>query len=164
MKHRNAWPSVAVKQRIRELNELLALVRRTSRTEEYAPHLDRYLVVRSAGLVESVRDDVAKEHALAVSPSRTHRRISKSLKKGEGAHPEQLFQFLHTFDQEWANNFEEWLTSDDGQHKNNMAALVSARKKIAHGDGDSINSAQVLCWAETALEIAKWLVNTFDPR
>jgi hypothetical protein len=158
------WPPVGVTQRILELKQLVGVVRQCSGEEDYASHLVRYLAVRSAGLIEAVRDDVADQHCRAMSPPRTHRRVTSGLRTGLGARPEQLISFVQSFDVEWAQQLREWLEANEGERKNRIAALVGARKKIAHGDGASVQARQALDWSEAALEVADWLVAVFDPR
>lgn len=159
-----SWPPVVTTQRLVELESLRDLVRNTPEQEDYASHLDRYLVVRSAGLVESVRDDVADEHTKLASSTRTHRRVRSGLRRGEGVAPDQLGKFLNSFEPSWATDLKEWLKEDDSDRSNRLGALVQARKKIAHGDGHSVNRGQALAWADTALETAAWLIAKLDPR
>ncbi|XPP27884.1 MAG: HEPN domain-containing protein [Leucobacter sp.] len=163
MKKLTAWPPVGVTQRMIELKELQDLVRSTSGGEDYASHLDRYLVVRSAGLIEAVRDDVADQHSRMIGTARLHKRIADGLRNGLGVRPNQLIDFVRTFDQQWSEELEGWLAADDGNRKNQLGALVAARKKIAHGDGAGVSSRQALSWADIALETSKWLVARFDP-
>lgn len=158
-----AWPPVSVSQRIMELKQLRDLVTILSGREEHATHLNRYLVVRSAGLVEAVRDDVADQYSRAVGSNRLHRRIVGGLRSGLGARPKQLVDFVKTFDPAWAEDLEKWLKEDDSLRSNALGALVQARTKIAHGDGASVGIGQVLNWSENALSIANWLITRFDP-
>ena len=147
-----------------ELKELADLVRSFSGREKYAGHLNRYLAVRSAGLIEAVRDDVADQHCRVVSPRRPHRRIAAGLRTGQGARPQQLINFVQSFDIDWGEELNAWFEAEDGERKNRVSALVSARVKIAHGDGANVSSGPALAWADDALEVARWLVAKFDPR
>lgn len=158
------WPPAGVTQRILELKDLLAVVRRLSGAEEYANHLARYLTVRSAGLIEAVRDDVADQHCRAVAPARPHRRVASGLRTGLGARPEQLVSFVQSFDVMWAEELSIWLDENESERKNLVSGLVGARRKIAHGDGAGVSLRQAIEWAETAIDLAKWLVMRFDPR
>lgn len=157
------WPPPGVRQRIIELKELRDLITRLPEGDEALVHLSRYLVVRSAGLVEAVRDDVADQHCRVVGPMRPYKRVSAGLRNGQGARPSQLIEFVQTFDVDWASQLGDWLEEDDSERKNRIGALVAARKKIAHGDGQSVSSGQALSWADTSMEVANWLVRIFDP-
>lgn len=159
-----SWPPAGVTQRILELKELAGIVRSCSGQEDYASHLARYLVVRSAGLVEAVRDDVADQHCRAIAPSRPHRRITSGLRTGLGARPDQIVSFIQTFDVSWADDFRSWLEENESERQISLAGLVGARRKIAHGDGASLNARQALEWSGTAIEVANWLIRRFDPR
>lgn len=163
MKKLTAWPPAGVTQRIIELKELQDMVRSMSAREDYAPHLGRYLVVRSAGLIEAVRDDVADQHSRTIGAVRLHKRITAGLRNGLGVRPEQLINFVRTFDQQWAQELTGWLDADDSKRRNQLGALVAARKKIAHGDGEAVSTGQALNWADVALDISKWLEKRFDP-
>lgn len=158
------WPPPGVTQRILHLKELQSLVRSCSGKESYAPHLNRYLVVRSAGLVEAVRDDVADQYCKAVSSPRAHRRVTQGLRGGTGVRPKQLIDFVKTFDIDWSSDLESWLEDEEHDRKNRLGALVASRKKIAHGDGASTSASQALQWADTALETANWFISKFDPQ
>lgn len=158
------WPPPGVTQRMLDLKELQSVVRNCSGREPYAPHLSRYLVVRSAGLIEAVRDDVADQYCKAVSSPRAHRRVTHGLRGGTGVRPKQLIDFVKTFDIDWANDLETWLENDDYNRKDRLGALVASRIKIAHGDGTSVSISQALPWADTALETANWFISKFDPQ
>lgn len=140
------------------------MVGRLSGAEDYATHLARYLTVRSAGLIEAVRDDVADQHCRAVAPQRPHRRVATGLRTGLGARPDQLVSFVQSFDVAWAEELAEWMDEDESKRKNLVSGLVGARKKIAHGDGAGVSVRQAIEWAEISIDLAKWLVKRFDPR
>lgn len=159
-----SWPPAGVTQRMLELKELVDIVRRCSGGEDYASHLARYLAIRSAGLIEAVRDDVADQHCRVVGPIRPHRRVVSGLRTGLGARPDQLIDFVQSFDVDWALQLATWLEEDESERKDSVASLVGTRKKIAHGDGVSMNARQALAWADTALDVARWFIKTFDPR
>lgn len=157
------WPPPGVRQRIIELKDLRDLIARLPEGDDALVHLSRYLVVRSAGLIEAVRDDVADQHCRIVGPTRPHKRVSAGLRNGQGVRPSQLIDFMLTFDRDWASQLLDWFEEDDGERKNKIGALVAARKKIAHGDGQSVSSGQALAWADASMEVANWLVGIFDP-
>lgn len=158
-----SWPPVTVTQRLLEHKALIELLRVTADADLQAA-LARYLVVRSAGLIEAVRDDVTDQHCSIVGPPRLHSRISSGLRGGLGTTPSQLLDFVGTLDADWRDRLRVFLAEDDFARSNNLGALVTARKKVAHGDGEQISTGKALRWAQTAQEIAKWLVRTFDPR
>ena len=163
MKQPPAWPPVGVTQRILELKELQSLVR-SSGLDESASHLSRCLAVRSAGPIEAVRDDVADQYSRTIGPTRLHRRITGGLRNGLGARPNQLVDFVKSFDQQWSDELEEWFAEDDGGRSNQLGALIVARTKIAHGDGAGVSTSQALSWSDCALDVSSWLVTRFDPR
>lgn len=147
-----------------DLMALSDLVRSVDDWDDAAPHLARYLTVRSAGLVEAVRDDVADEHCRAVGPLRPHRRVASGLRLGQGARPAQLVDFVRSFDPVWGDELSTWLNEDDSRRSDQLGALVKARKKIAHGDGERVSSGIALQWADCAVDVAKWLIERFEPR
>lgn len=159
----STWPPVGVTQRILDHKGLAAVVRDVDERDDAAPHLARYLVVRSAGLVEAVRDDVADEHCRIVGPARPHRRVASGLRSGQGAAPGQLVAFVRTFDVIWGDELELWLAEDDSLRADQLGSLVGMRKKIAHGDGERVNTGASLRWAGHAVDVANWLVARFDP-
>lgn len=164
MNKQTTWPPAGATQRILELKQLLELVRSSPLRESYEPHLVRYLAVRSAALVEAVRDDVASQFTHAVGHKRIHRRVSLTLSRSLGVRPRQLVDFVSTFDQDWGNTLNNWLEENDAARKNALGALVSARNEIAHGNSGSVSSSQAILWAELAIQTSKWLIDTFDPR
>lgn len=158
------WPPVSVKQRLVEHGELVKLVRRCADSDDVSGPLARYLVVRSAGLVEAVRDDVTDVHCSVVGNKRLHRRIASGLRTGQGARPSQLLEFVGTMDIEWRGELDQFFKMDDAKVSNNLGALIEARKKVAHGDGEQITTGKALRWAETSRDVAQWLIQRFDPR
>jgi hypothetical protein len=123
----------------------------------------RYLVIRSAGLVESVRDDAASLYCQRIGPTRLHRRISSGLNVGLGVTPKQLLDFVASFDTDWRDELQQLLDQEDALRSNHLGALVATRKKIAHGDGDQVTARKALQWSQTAAELANWIVTRFDP-
>jgi hypothetical protein len=159
------WPPPGVVQR---RGDLLS-VQKTLRTFDFAADLfaeqcmARYLTVRSAGYLEAVRDDVSDEFCAVRSPLEVVNRVRHHLRIGLGVTPQQLITFVGSFRAEWSTELELFLSEDDNLRKNRLGALVAARKKIAHGDGESVTTRKALSWAETADEIGDWLIKRFDP-
>lgn len=125
--------------------------------------LARYLTVRSVGYIEAVRDDMADLYAYTIGHPRLHRRVVHHLRGGLGATPEQLLNFVGSFDREWRTVLEGILDADDQALRNQLGAMVAARKKIAHGDGDQVTSSKALAWSDVALRLGKELRRLFDP-
>lgn len=125
--------------------------------------LARYLTVRSVGYVEAVRDDLADLYAFVTGHHRLHRRVSYHLRSGLGASPEQLLTFVGSFDNDWRIALEAVLDADDATIRNQLGAMVAARKKIAHGDGEQVTSGKALGWSAVALELGNELSRLFDP-
>ena len=160
----HGWPPASIRQRQTDHRALEDAVRQLSTVNDLVERsLVRYLVVRSAGLLESVRDDAASLYCQRVGPTRLHRRVATGLGTGLGVHPKQLLDFVGSFDGTWRENLQTLLEEDDGRRSNELGALVNARKKIAHGDGDQVTTRKALQWSETASELAQWLVDCFDP-
>ena len=84
-----AWPSASIRQRQLQHKELENLVRTLPDDvpDGVEAALIRYLVVRSSGLVEAVRDDAADLHCMHVGAPRLHRRIVSGLRTGQGVTP-----------------------------------------------------------------------------
>lgn len=125
--------------------------------------LARYLTVRSVGYIEAVRDDLADLYAAITGHPRLHRRITHHLRTGQGAAPEQLLDFVGSFDKDWRSHLETLLDADDQLLKSQLGAMVAARKKIAHGDGEQVTTGRALVWSDAALEIGQHLGSLFDP-
>jgi hypothetical protein len=161
----HGWPPASIRQRQRDHRELEQAVRQlTQVTPDIVERsLVRYLVIRSAGLVESVRDDAASMYSQRIGHPRLHRRISTGLSVGLGVHPKQLLDFVASFDADWREDLQRLLDEDDARRSNHLGALVAARKKIAHGDGDQVTARKALQWSQTAAELASWVITRFDP-
>ncbi len=76
--------------------------------------------------------------------------------------PEQLLTFVGSFDKDWRVALEAVLDADDQVLRNQLGAMVSARKKIAHGDGDQVTTGKALAWSDAALVVGKELSKLFD--
>lgn len=163
MPTRSAWPPVGVTQRVLNHKSLIQLVRESDDSADHLPHLARYLTVRSAGLIEAVRDDVADQHCQIVAPARPHSRVTSGLRHGLGVRPNQLIDFVRTFDVHWAEDLDSWLKENDSERFELLSNLVGARRKVAHGDGEQVRVAKALEWAENSIEVSQWLVVRFDP-
>lgn len=92
-----------------------------------------------------------------------HRRITHHLRTGLGAAPEQLLTFVGSCDPAWRVFVETDLDANDQVLRGQLGAMVAARKKIAHGDGEQATASRALAWAGAAQEIGKCLVTLFDP-
>lgn len=153
-----------IRQRELDLKEVQACLRDL---DLYAPDavsraLARYLTLRSVGYIEAVRDDLADLYASVVGHHRLHRRVVHHLRGGLGAAPEQLLTFVGSFDRDWRVAFEAVLDAEDQTLRNHLGAMVAARKKIAHGDGDQVTAGRALAWSDVALALGKELSKLFD--
>lgn len=157
--------NATIRQRTLDLKEVQECLRNLDVDQPYAVSraLARYLTVRSVGYIEAVRDDLADRHAAVTGSHRLHRRIVHHLRAGLGATPEQLLTFVGSFDQHWRVSLETCLDADDQTLRNQLGAMVAARKKIAHGDGDQVTTGRALTWSDSALVIGGHLESIFDP-
>lgn len=124
--------------------------------------LARYLTVRSVGYIEAVRDDLADLYAYLQGNTRLHRRVSSGLRTGQGVRPEQLLTFVGSFDGSWRARLEDYLDKDDQIIRSQLGAMVAARTKIAHGDGEQVTEGKALAWADVALGLGRELAVYFD--
>lgn len=158
------WPPPGVTQRMLDLKSLADLVRAMRDDDDAAPHLARYLVVRSAGMIEAIRDDVADSYSKQVAHVRVHSRVVDALRKGQGVRPSQLVEFVTTFDANWGQELQDWLDGPGADQGVALASLVGARRKLAHGNAASLGMSSALKWADAAREVSNWLIARFDPR
>lgn len=154
-----------IRQRALDLKEVQTSLRdlEIDAPDAVARALARYLTIRSAGYVEAVRDDLADLYASVTGHHRLHRRVVHHLRSGLGVAPEQLLTFVGSFDKDWRVALEAVLEADDQTVRNQLGAMVAARKKIAHGDGDQVTTGKALAWSEVALTLGKELGKLFDP-
>lgn len=152
-----------IRQRRVDLQEVVGAVRgldgSTPGPVERA--MARYLTVRATGYIEAVRDDLADMYAEEAGHRRLHRRITHHLRIGQGVAPEQLLTFVGSFDAAWRSDLQRVLDQNDQDLKQKLGAMVAARKKIAHGDGDQVTTSRALAWADAALEIGSCLEAVF---
>ena len=160
------WPPPSLRQRALDLrNTRQALVDLPGSTTGFTEQcLARYLVIRAAGYIEAVRDDAADQHTSVKASSEVTRRVRSNLRTGQGVAPSQLLEFMKSFHPDWHGELEEFLNANDYELKNKLGALVAARKKIAHGDGESVTTTRAIAWSEAAETIGKWLIRRFDPQ
>ena len=156
---------VTIRQRLIDLKEVEDCLRSFdgSHSDVIDRALARYLVVRAVGYVEAVRDDLADLYAASTGNARLHRRVAHHLRSGQGVAPEQLLTFLGSFDPTWRTTLEATLDADDGKLRSELGAMVAARKKVAHGDGEQVTSGRALAWSAAAREIVKHLTALLDP-
>lgn len=162
----SAWPPPSVRSRHQDLLDLTNTLQAISPSEqELTVAISRYLVVRATGYVEAVRDDVADLFVTRVSLDVVTNRIRSGLRAGQGVRPKQLIEFVQTFHPSWGAELSLFLDDDSASRnlRSDLGALVNARRKIAHGDGDSVGPAAALRWASSAGDVADWLIRRFDP-
>lgn len=160
-----AWPPASLRQRSIDLRDTtLALRQLPENTPDFTRScMARYLTVRAAGYLEAVRDDVADVHVTTKSSAEVARRVRAHLRTGQGVAPNQLLDFVKSFHPGWHTELESLLSENDQALRSALGALVAARKKIAHGDGESVTEGKAIRWSETAILVADWLIKRFDP-
>lgn len=154
-----------IRQRLVDLKEVEECLRSldVGQPDAVARALARYLTVRAVGYIEAVRDDLADLYADTTGHPRLHRRVAHHLRVGLGVAPEQLLTFVGSFDTEWRTSLEAVLDADDQALRSQLGAMVAARKKVAHGDGEQVTVGRALAWAEAAKLIGRQLQLLFDP-
>lgn len=160
-----AWPPVATRQREQDLKSLADDIRGlpVDNFDSVERSLVRFLAVRSAGYIEATRDDAAEAFCRARSSAEVWLRVKAGLRTGLGVRPQQILDFVGSFDTSWKLQLEEGLLSIDGIHRSRLGALVEVRKKIAHGHGEALTSRKAFDYLETSLEVGHWLLRRFDP-
>ena len=160
-----AWPTASMRQRLLDLRQTADALRQLDSTADLVVEqsLARYLTVRSVGYVEAIRDDVADTYASVRAPIEIVRRVRYHLRTGLGVTPDQLTAFVKSFSPEWADELVEYLDEDNAELRRSLGAMVASRKKIAHGDGESVTTGRALAWATNAVEIGAWMLRRFDP-
>ena len=153
-----------IRQRAIDLKEVQDCLRNldVEQPDAVSRALSRYLTVRSVGYLEAVRDDLADLYAAATGNARLHRRITHHLRTGLGVRPDQLLTFVGSFEGQWRDSLESLLDADDQVLRNQLGAMVAARKKIAHGDGEQVTAGRALGWADAAMSIGRHLSTLFD--
>lgn len=166
------WPPPIILQKRLQLKALEQVLKtfdpvKISNGSEIESALVRHTAVQCAGHIESVRDTVADFYCKQQSSPRVARRIQKHLRSGQGVTPGQVEDFVRSFEPEWAAELTLMLNEDSENlgttTADSLGKLVTARKKIAHGDGVSIRSTHAFEWIKTALLVDKWLVTRFNP-
>jgi hypothetical protein len=153
-----------MRQRLLDLKQTTAALQQLNSDDiTLEQSMARYLTVRSAGYVEAIRDDVADLYTSVRSPIEVTRRVRVHLRTGQGAAPDQLTKFVASFSPEWSESLIDYLDRDDSALRSALGAMVAARKKIAHGDGESVTVSRALTWAKSAEQIGNWLIQTFNP-
>jgi hypothetical protein len=155
-----------IRQRLLDLKEVQDCLRNLdeNQSDVVSRAMARYLTVRAAGYIEAVRDDLADLYAATSGHARLHRRITYNLRTGQGTAPEQLLNFVGSFDPAWRLALAAALDADDQVLRSQLGSMVAARKKIAHGDGEQVTASRALVWADAAQTIGQHLSALFDPQ
>lgn len=106
---------------------------------------------------------MADLYAATFGHARLHRRITHNLRTGQGTVPEQLLTFVGSFDPAWRASLASLLDADDQLLRSQLGAMVAARKKIAHGDGEQVTAGRAMVWADAAQTIGQHLSSLSDP-
>jgi hypothetical protein len=126
-----------------------------------AVDLSRYLVVRSAGFLEEVRDEAAADFTHRSSSPKVLAYVRTTIGKGGGVSPGQLGTFMTNFDVDMGKSINDALNDGNGILSSRLGSLVKSRKQIAHGQGDNVNESRALVGCETAVTVADLVVQAF---
>lgn len=161
----SSWPPATVRSRLVDLKEAVEALEGLPKDVPGVTKtaIARYLTIRSAGYLEAVRDDVAGFFVERIAVDLVTRRVRSGLGGGQGVTPKQLADFVGSFHSPWAEELDQVLDENDKILRNRLGSLVASRKKIAHGDGDTVTPKRALEWAAAAEEIGAWVVKRFDP-
>lgn len=153
-----------IRQRLIDLKEVQDCLRNldANQPDAVSRALARYLTIRAVGYLEAIRDDLADLYAATTGHPRLHRRIVHHLRTGLGVAPEQLLTFVGSFDHDWRESLEAFLNADDQLLRSQLGAMVAARKKIAHGDGEQVTEGRAIAWADAARAIGRHLGSLLD--
>lgn len=157
------WPTIEMRDRLSDLQttatELKALKRGSGLVELCVA---RYLVVRSAGYLETIRDDSAEHFVQATSHPFAVSKINGHLRRGLSAAPSDLATFVNSFNPIWATSLRTKMSEDENRLSEAIGSLVRTRKLIAHGQSDTVDRDRALLWSEAAEEVGSWFITTFD--
>jgi hypothetical protein len=129
--------------------------------------LSRYLLIRACGILESVRDEIGKEYVRRTLNARVVKRYESLVGRSQiGVRPNQLCDFVRSFDDLWGselNDFLEENTAGKEQRKGLLGSMVTERGNIVHGNGDTVTGRKSLTYVKLSMEIIQWLNNKFLP-
>lgn len=160
---RTGWPTAVMRQRRADLITIAKTLRQLSWDNGVVPHMSRYLVVRSAGYLESTRDDCIRRYCQDKAAPTVASHVASFLGTGRGVRPQQLRDSIASFSRSWADDFDAFSDGGDQKRRSELGALVLSRKKIAHGEGETVTMRRALGWSDTALEIADWMIQRYGP-
>ena len=86
------------------------------------------------------------------------------LGRGANPGPGNLVSLVQRFDPVFAEELSEFFGHDDELLKRDVAFLVDARNKIAHGRSESVRARRALDLSTSVHHVAEWFIQTFDPR
>lgn len=159
------WPTVEMRDRLADLRQTASELESMKRGSGFIELcLARYLTVRSAGYIETVRDDAAEHFTSATSHPYVVDRVGTSLRRGQSAGPGDLTAFVKTFNPGWESLLKDHLGADGARLSNAIGSLVRSRKNIAHGNSDGVDRDRALLWFKAAEEVGLWFITTFDSR
>jgi hypothetical protein len=123
--------------------------------------LSRYLVVRSAGFLEEIRDEAAADFTHRASSAKVLAYVRTTIGKGGGVSPGQLETFMNNFDVAMGKSIKDALSANNNILSSRLGTLVKSRKQIAHGQGNNVNESRALVGCETAVTVADLVVQEF---
>lgn len=161
-----AWPHLAVVNLTRSLNALETLVRTdsTNRSDEVNAALARFLVIRTCGYLEQVVEECCKAFLQSRSSPRASSFGTSWLGTGRNPKPGNLVDLTRRFDAGWADQLESLLKADDEKLHRELSFLVDRRNHISHGLSEGIGIRKALDLVYPSRQIARWFIDTFDPR
>ena len=125
--------------------------------------LARLLVVRSCGYLEQTVAEVARAYVDGRSGGLVRSFARTWLERSRNPTPETLEQLVGRFDAALSEDLSSVLDANDQLLRRELAFLVNARNRIAHGLNEGVGPQKAVSLMAVASGTADWFILRFNP-
>ena len=157
-------------QLLRQYDRIKSLIERTAVASQGDINLQNdwsgYICILSAGLLESsireIYGEFVRNAAINPASSRVSKYAISRLERVSNPKADSFVQTARAFSEEWGQDLENYLNSDDGQRKNAIDSIMNNRNQIAHGRRASVSLARVKDYLSKAAEVIDFIESQCD--
>ncbi|MGW1715412.1 HEPN domain-containing protein [Streptomyces sp. NPDC002156] len=161
----SSWPPRNITPLRQSLDPLAEWVKNPppGRTDDERIWLVRFFLVRTCGYLEQVVNEVVKAYIHERSGGLVRTFANSWLTKSKNPSPDNMIDLVGRFDGALQADLMTLLDAEDQRLRREISLLMDRRHKIAHGLNEGLTGSKAYNLYESAMEIADWFLNNFNP-
>lgn len=146
-----------LRQQLDRLKALFEKARDMTEDLDLQGHWGRYLCVLAAGFLENAIREVYADRARRHASRDIASFVMQSLDRIQSPKAQRFIDVAATFDKDWGQLLEDFLSEDDSHRKNAIDSIINNRHLIAHGRNASISVARVQEYLKASVEVIDFM-------